>query len=103
MRRRSGSSARAISCSSPARPPRRSTTSTPIATRRHVHPHSIEQQTRNAMEAIKSILDDVGATWKDVVKVTKYLTDIRDFDGMHRAMNVYFGDWRPASTTLCVN
>jgi 2-iminobutanoate/2-iminopropanoate deaminase len=69
----------------------------------HVHPHSIEEQTRNAMEAIKSILDDVGATWKDVVKVTKYLTDIRDFDGMHRAMNVYFGDWRPASTTLCVN
>jgi 2-iminobutanoate/2-iminopropanoate deaminase len=69
----------------------------------HVHPHSIEEQTRNAMEAIKSILDDVGATWKDVVKVTKYLTDIRDFDGMHRAMNGYFGDWRPASTTLCVN
>lgn len=52
----------------------------------HVHPHSIEAQTRNAMEAIKSILDDVGATWKDVVKVTKYLTDIRDGDGMHKTM-----------------
>jgi len=22
---------------------------------------------------------------------------------MHREMNAYFGDWRPASTTLCVN
>src|SRR3954462_5972960 len=47
----------------------------------HVHPHSIEQQTRNAMNAIKSILDEVGASWRDVVKVTKYLTDIRDGDG----------------------
>src|SRR5215467_1220793 len=47
----------------------------------HVHPHAIEQQTVNAMEAIKSILDTVGASWKDVVKVTKYLTDIRDGDG----------------------
>jgi 2-iminobutanoate/2-iminopropanoate deaminase len=69
----------------------------------HVHPHSIEQQTRYAMEAIKSILDTVGATWKDVVKVTKYLTDIRDGDGMHKTMNAYFGDWRPASTMVCIN
>jgi len=69
----------------------------------HVHPHAIEEQTRNAMEAIKSILDHVGASWKDVVKVTKYLTDIRDGDGMHRTMNAYFGDWRPASTMVCIN
>jgi len=69
----------------------------------HQHPHSIEQQTRNAMAAIKLILDDVGATWKDVVKVTKYLTDIRDGDGMHKTMNEYFGDWRPASTMVRIN
>lgn len=69
----------------------------------HVHPHSIEEQTRRAMDSIASILAAVGASFNDVVKVTKYLTDIRDFDGMHRAMNAYFGDWRPASTTLCVN
>jgi 2-iminobutanoate/2-iminopropanoate deaminase len=69
----------------------------------HIHPHSIEDQTRNAMEAIKSILDEVGATWRDVVKVTKYLTDIRDGDGMHRTMRAYFGDWLPASTMICIN
>ena len=68
-----------------------------------IHPHSIEEQTRNAMEAIKSILDEVGATWTDVVKVTKYLTDIRDGDGMHRTMRTYFGDWIPASTMICIN
>ena len=69
----------------------------------HVHPHSIEEQTRNAMDTIASILETAGATWTDVIKVTKYLTDIRDFDGLHRTMNRYFGDWRPASTALCVN
>jgi enamine deaminase RidA (YjgF/YER057c/UK114 family) len=69
----------------------------------HIHPHSIEDQTRNAMEAIKSILDEVGASWRDVVKITKYLTDIRDGDGMHKTMREYFGDWRPASTMVCIN
>ena len=42
-------------------------------------------------------------SWRHVVKVTKYLTDMRDFDGLHRVMNGYMGDWRPASTTICVN
>jgi enamine deaminase RidA (YjgF/YER057c/UK114 family) len=69
----------------------------------HVHPHSIEHQTRNAMEAIKSILEHVGASWRDVVKITKYLTDMRDCDGMHVAMRPYFGDWQPASTMICIN
>ena len=61
-----------------------------------MHPHSIEEQTTRAMEAIKSILDHTGATWRDVVKVTKYLTDFRDADAMHATMAKYFGDWRPA-------
>jgi enamine deaminase RidA (YjgF/YER057c/UK114 family) len=55
------------------------------------------------MEAIKSILDETGASWRDVVKVTKYLTDFRDADAMHATMGKYFGDWRPASTTVCIN
>jgi 2-iminobutanoate/2-iminopropanoate deaminase len=69
----------------------------------HDHPNGIEEQTKRAMAAIKSILDDVGASWRDVVKVTKYLTDMRDADGMHAAMRPYFGDWRPASTMVCIN
>jgi 2-iminobutanoate/2-iminopropanoate deaminase len=69
----------------------------------HVHPHDIGEQTRRAMDSIKLVLDQAGASFRDVVKVTKYLTDIRDFDGMHAAMAPYFGEWRPASTTLCVN
>jgi 2-aminomuconate deaminase len=42
----------------------------------------IGEQTRLAMENIKTILDHQGLAWTDVVKVTKYLTDMRDMDGM---------------------
>ena len=55
------------------------------------------------MNAIKSILDEVGAGWADVIKVTKYLTDIRDADAMHATMRTYMGDWIPASTMICIN
>lgn len=69
----------------------------------HDHPCDIGEQTRMAMENIKMVLDSKGATFRDVVKVTKYMTDIRDFDGLHRALAPYFGDWQPASTAICVN
>jgi 2-iminobutanoate/2-iminopropanoate deaminase len=68
-----------------------------------VHPHSIEDQTRNAMLAIASILNEVGATWRDVIKVTKYLTDMRDADGMNVEMRKHFEGWQPASTMVCIN
>jgi enamine deaminase RidA (YjgF/YER057c/UK114 family) len=69
----------------------------------HNHPNSIEDQTHRAMQTIQSILDHEGLTWTDIVKVTKYLTDIRDQDGMVKVMKEYFGDWTPASTTICIN
>lgn len=69
----------------------------------HNHPIGIADQTRQALDNIKTILDHQGLAWTDVVKVTKYLTDMRDMDGMVQAMAEYFGDWTPASTTVCVN
>jgi 2-aminomuconate deaminase len=69
----------------------------------HQHPLDIAEQTRLAMENIKIILEHEGLTWTDVVKVTKYLTDMRDMDGMVAVLARYFGDWKPASTTVCVN
>jgi enamine deaminase RidA (YjgF/YER057c/UK114 family) len=69
----------------------------------HNHPVSIAAQTRLAMENIKTILDHQKLTWTDIVKVTKYLTDMRDMDGMVAVLAEYFGEWTPASTTVCVN
>ena len=69
----------------------------------HDHPNDIREQTRLAMETIHGILAHEGLAWTDVVKVTKYLTDMRDMDGMVSVMSSYFGDWKPASTTICIN
>jgi enamine deaminase RidA (YjgF/YER057c/UK114 family) len=69
----------------------------------HVLPDDIEEQTRRAMETIKTVLDARDLTWRNVAKVTKYLTDIREMDAVNRAMNEYLGDHRPASTLVCVN
>ena len=69
----------------------------------HRHPVDIESQTHRAMAGIKLVLDAEGLTWRHVVKVTKYLTDMRDMDGMVTVLAAYFGDWKPASTTICIN
>ncbi len=69
----------------------------------HHHSSDIRVQTRRAMDTIGSILKHEGLTWTDVVKVTKYLTDMRDQDGMVAAMKEYLGDWKPVSTTVCIN
>ena len=69
----------------------------------HVLPDDIEEQTRRAMETIKMVLDAKDLSWRNVAKVTKYLTDIREMDAVNRTMNEYLGDHRPASTLLCVN
>ena len=69
----------------------------------HLHPNDIEGQTRRAMENIRLVLEHEGLGWRHVVKVTKYLTDMRDMDGMVAVLEEYFGGWKPASTTVCVN
>lgn len=69
----------------------------------HVLPDDIREQTRRAMNDIKLSLDACGLTWRNVVKVTKFLTDMREADAMHEVLREYFGDWKPASTMVCVN
>ena len=69
----------------------------------HNHPNDIRDQTRLAMETIGTILSHEGLAWTDVVKVTKFLTDMRDQDGMIAVLNEYFGGSKPASTTICIN
>ena len=69
----------------------------------HIQPDDIREQTRRALANIKLVLDHEGLTWRHVVKVTKFLTDMREADAMHAVMNEYFGDWKPASTTVCIN
>jgi enamine deaminase RidA (YjgF/YER057c/UK114 family) len=37
------------------------------------------------------------------VKITKYVTDMRDMDDMYEVLNEHFGDWHPAGTLVAIN
>jgi 2-iminobutanoate/2-iminopropanoate deaminase len=69
----------------------------------HVLPDDIAEQTRRSLRNIAEVLEASGMTWRNVVKVTKYLTDMREMDAMNAVLNEAFGDWRPASTLVSVN
>ena len=66
-------------------------------------PEGIEAQTRSAIENITMILEDAGSSLAEVVDVTVFLTDIRrDFAAFNRIYAEYFGEIRPARTTVGV-
>jgi enamine deaminase RidA (YjgF/YER057c/UK114 family) len=61
---------------------------------------TIEEETRWTIEAIRRILALEGAELSDVVKVTTFLEDARDFGRYNRVFAEYFPDGRLARTTV---
>ena len=61
---------------------------------------SIEVQTRQVLENIKSVLNETGCTLEDVVKNTIWLEQSRDFMGFNKIYAEYFGDNPPARATV---
>ena len=60
----------------------------------------IEHQTRLVLSNIKKILEDCGATMQDVVKVSVFLKQEFEFSQMNRVYAEFFGEHRPARTTI---
>ncbi len=60
----------------------------------------IEAQTRRTMENVKKVLALAGCTLADVVKVTVWLDDTRDFWTFNRIYLEYFGDHPPARSCV---
>jgi 2-iminobutanoate/2-iminopropanoate deaminase len=78
----------------------------------HKHPHDpdelrppddIREQTRRVMDNLHMVLQAAGATFQDVVKITKYLTRMDEQDAIWSVMQPYFGDHLPTSTTVEVS
>src|SRR5215510_8705897 len=61
---------------------------------------TIEQETAGTIEAIKRILAEEGATLADVVRVTTYLEDTRDFGRCNKVFSEHFKDAVLARTTV---
>ena len=60
----------------------------------------IAEQTRQTLRNIGAILKAAGSSFADIVKVTVYLRNMRDFQGMDRAYRTYFPRHPPARTTV---
>ncbi|MCS7239777.1 MAG: Rid family detoxifying hydrolase [Candidatus Bipolaricaulota bacterium] len=64
---------------------------------------SIEAQTQRCLEQIKEILAAAGGTLRDLVKVTIYLVDMKDFEAVNRAYAAYFDLEPPARACVAVS
>jgi len=70
--------------------------------RQLVGPGDLAAQTRQAILNIRTLLGQCGATLKDVVDLTAYLTDIDRFEEAGRVAMEYFTDPLPALTLIGV-
>jgi 2-iminobutanoate/2-iminopropanoate deaminase len=61
---------------------------------------NIEEETRWTLESIRRILQLDGADLSDVVKVTVYLADARNFGRYNKVFGDYFPDGRVSRTTV---
>jgi len=61
---------------------------------------TIEEETAATIETIKRILAEDGATLADVVRVTTYLEDTRDFGRYNKVFGEYFKGAMLARTTV---
>ena len=62
---------------------------------------NIVEQTRQALENVKFLLESCGATMDDIVKVIVYMRDVTDFDKMNQVYREYFTKGQePARVTI---
>jgi 2-iminobutanoate/2-iminopropanoate deaminase len=62
----------------------------------------ITVQSNRVFDNLEAVLKGAGCSFKDVVKVTVYMTDLNDFAKMNDVMAARFGDHKPARTTVQV-
>ncbi len=63
---------------------------------------TIEEETRQALDNLKAILDDAGSGLAHVVKVSAYLSDMNDFAAFNQVYKEYFPSECPARICLQV-
>ncbi|MDE0539831.1 MAG: RidA family protein [Rhodospirillales bacterium] len=78
----------------------------------HSHPHIPEEfesmpddmdgQARAALENLKKGLEAAGATFDDVISADRFLTDMEEQDDLNKVWAEYFGEAKPATTTVQV-
>ena len=63
----------------------------------------VTAEVQNVFEAFRTLFNEAGVSFRDVVQVTVYLADINDYDEMNRAYAEYFSVSPPARETVAVS
>lgn len=63
---------------------------------------SVQEQTELVMKNIEGVLKAAGASWKNIVKTTIFLTDMQDFPKVNEIYGRYFPENPPARSTIAV-
>lgn len=67
----------------------------------NVTSYDIAVQCRSVFENVRSILEDAGARWEDIVDVTVFLTNMKtDFSTFNRIYAEHFATNQPTRTTV---
>lgn len=61
---------------------------------------TIEEQTRKVIEDLRGVFEEAGCSLQDVVKVTAWLADPRDFGGFNRVYAEFFPSDPPARSAV---
>ena len=61
---------------------------------------SIEEQTERVMQSLEALLVDAGTALSQVVKTTCFLDDLGNFAAFNEIYARYFGDSKPARSTV---
>src|SRR6266508_5893261 len=64
------------------------------------HGEGVTEQTRAALDRVRTVLAEVGADMTNVVSATVFLADLDDFAAYNEAWVEAFGDHRPARATV---
>ena len=63
---------------------------------------NVQVETRQVLTNIRTILEGCGASMEDVVRCGVYLIDAADFQAMNEVYAEFFGEAKPARTTIIV-
>lgn len=63
----------------------------------------IQEETHQAMQNLKAILQEAGMAFGDVVKTTIFITDMNQFGAVNEVYGKYFEDSFPARETVQVS
>ena len=63
---------------------------------------TIQEEVARVLENLKAVLEAAGSGLDRVVKTTVYLTSLKEFEAMNEVYGRYFGENRPARSTVQV-